>query len=63
MSDTDEILDVFYDDIRQKENQVLIKSGVYPFVENLDGFQIEHRFGLTEEELELLARISEQEGG
>ena len=62
MSDTEEILDVFYSDIQQKEKQVLNKSGIYPFLGNLEGFSIEHIHGLTEEDSDLLARITEQEG-
>lgn len=59
MSDTDEILEVFHDDIRGKEQQILNKSGIYPFINNLNGFQIEHIHGLDEDDLELLARIGE----
>ena len=60
MSNTDEILEIFYSDIKQKENQVLNKSGIYPFLDNLDGWQIEN-FYLDEEDHILLARISERD--
>ena len=60
MSDTDEILTVFYSDIKQKEKQLVNKSGIYPFLDNLDGFQVED-YNLDEEDRVLLARISERD--
>ena len=62
MSTDEEIAEVFNDEINRKNQQVLSKSGIYPFLGNLDGFQIEHIHGLSEDEMELLTRILEQEG-
>ena len=59
-SDTDEILEVFYTDIKQKEKQLLNKTGIYPFFEGFDGFQIED-YHLDEDDRCLLARISERD--
>ena len=61
MSDTDEILDVFYDDIQRMERQIINKSGIYPFIEHMDGFQSEHIWGLDEDDLDLLARCEDSE--
>ena len=60
MSDTKEILDVFYSDIKNQERQVINKSGIYPFLEGLDGFQIED-YNLDEEDRILLTRISDKD--
>ena len=57
MSDTKEILDVFYSDIHQKERQIINKSGMYPFIDHLNGFQTEHIHNLEEEDLILLDKI------
>lgn len=60
MSDREEILEVFYSDIKQKERQLLSKGGIYPFLDNLDGFQVEDH-SLDEEDRILLTRISERD--
>ena len=62
MSDTEEILEVFYGDIEQKEKLVISKSGIYPFLNHLNGFQVED-YRTNEEDLSLLARILERDRG
>ena len=45
------------------ERQVANKQGIYPFIEHLNGFSTEHYLDLDEEDIELLAKILDCEGG
>ena len=62
MSAESEIAEVFNAEITEKSKQVLNKSGIFPFIENLSGFSIAHLHKLDEEDLILLDRICQQEG-
>jgi hypothetical protein len=62
LSTDEEIAETFNAEIIEKSKQVLNKSGIFPFIENLNGFTIEHLHKLDEEDLILLAKIYQQEG-
>ena len=57
MSTDEEIAESFNEDIQAKSKIVLNKFGIYPFLNNMDGFNIEHIHDLSEDDLELLAKI------
>ena len=61
MSDSEEILEVFYSDIENKERQVFNKFGGIPFIEDWTGFSIEHIYGLSDDDLSLLARVMDND--
>jgi hypothetical protein len=57
VSSTDEILDVFYDDIERKSKLVRGKFGDLPFISGAEGMTVRHLYDLDEEDHDLLARI------
>ena len=59
MSTTEEINEVFRDDIARKTNLVLRTSGIGPFLDYFDGFQVMRGFdGLfSDEDLKFIQRI------
>ena len=65
MSDTKEILEVFNDEINHKSRQVFNKMGILPFLDGMTNIQIKdlYRGLLDEDDLALLTRIVQQEGG
>ena len=69
MSTSKEIQEVFQAEIEQKSRQVLNKEGIKPFLEGLDGFQIERLIDLHPEIGDLFQEILcqdrelQQEGG
>jgi len=62
LSTDEEIAETFNAEITEKSNQVLNKSGIFPFIEGLSGFSVAHLHKLDEEDLALLARICQREG-
>jgi hypothetical protein len=62
VSTDEEIAETFNAEILEKSKQVLNKSGIFPFIEDLSGFSIAHLHKLDLDDLVLLDRICQQEG-
>jgi len=63
VSTESEIAEVFNAEINERNKLLFNKSGIAPFIKDLNyGYSIEHLHKLDEEDLILLDRICQQEG-